>query len=79
MEGRVVGVVASMLGAIIDSSGQAQPLPNVNYAIKASVLEDILSLMPPQDPSPNVLASGPTSLEELAARVQGSILIVRAR
>jgi S1-C subfamily serine protease len=79
MEGRVVGVVASMLGAIIDSSGQAQPLPNVNYAIKASVLEDILSLMPPQDPSPNVLASGHTSLEELAARVQGSILIVRAR
>jgi hypothetical protein len=35
--------------------------------------------MPPQDPSPNVLASGHTSLEELAARVQGSILIVRAR
>ena len=79
MHGRVVGVVASMLGTITDPTGEARPLPNVNYAVKTAILAEIVTLLPASHTRPSLLPSGETSLEELAARVQDSVLIVRAQ
>jgi S1-C subfamily serine protease len=75
MEGEVVGVVASMLGA---SNGSSEPqiLPNVSYAIKVGVLRQLLQQLPHQGGKLGELPGTGAPLADLAARVQGSVLIV---
>jgi S1-C subfamily serine protease len=75
MDGAVVGVVASMLGAY-DGTAQAQVLPNVSYAIKVEVLRSMLSQVLRQTAAPEQLPASPAPLADLAERIQGSVLIV---
>lgn len=74
MEGEVVGVVASMLGAYGDTAGP-RVLPNVSYAIKVEVLR---RLLPQAEPVAAVqqLPAPAATLADLAERIQGSVLIV---
>jgi S1-C subfamily serine protease len=75
MDGAVVGVVASMLGAY-DSTAQPQVLPNVSYAIKVEVLRDMLLQVQQQTAVAEQLPASPAQLADLAERIQGSVLIV---
>ena len=71
MDGAVVGIVTSMLGAY-DNAAKPQVLPNVSYAIKAGVLRSMLQ----QTATPEQLPASPAPLADLAERIQGSVLIV---
>ncbi len=75
MDGEVVGVMASMLGA---TNGDSEPLflPNVNYAIKVDVLRRLLPLLPKHRAALEELPGSPATLADLADRIQGSVLIV---
>lgn len=75
MEGEVVGVMASMLGA---PSGDSEPrfLPNVSYAIKVDVLRRLLPLLPSLQTALVELPASTADLADLADRIQGSVLIV---
>jgi S1-C subfamily serine protease len=75
MAGEVVGVVASMLG-VADGSAEPQVFANINYAIKVDVLRRMLPLLPRQDAVLEELPGVRANLSDLAARIQGSVLIV---
>jgi S1-C subfamily serine protease len=75
MDGAVVGVVASMLGAY-DNTAEPQLLPNVSYAIKVEVLRSMLQQVLRQTAAAEQLPASPASLADLAERIQGSVLIV---
>jgi S1-C subfamily serine protease len=75
MDGAVVGVVASMLGAY-DDTAEPQLLPNVSYAIKVEVLRSMLSQVLRQTAAVEQLPAAPAPLADLAERIQGSVLIV---
>ncbi|NNG12345.1 MAG: trypsin-like serine protease [Halobacteria archaeon] len=75
MEGEVVGVVASMLGASSDGS-EPHLLSNVSYAVKTEVLRRLLQHLPQQQTVLQELPGQAASLADLAERVQESVLIV---
>ena len=75
MEGAVVGVVTSMLGAYGEMA-EPQVLPNVSYAIKVEVLRSMLSQVLQQTAAAEQLPASPAPLADLAERIQGSVLIV---
>ncbi|MDH3214677.1 MAG: serine protease [Candidatus Krumholzibacteria bacterium] len=79
MRGEVVGIVTSMLGITSTGSEPARPLPNVSYAVKTQVLSRLLQFVPNARPHPG---KGPlqdeASLEELADRLRGSVMLVIA-
>ena len=80
MQGEVVGLITSMLGTIDSADGKTQPIPNINYALKADRIEELLLALPRQERKTDVtvLTSGHASLEALADRIQNSVMIVRA-
>lgn len=80
MQGEVVGLITSMLGTIESADGKTQPIPNINYALKADRIEELLLDVPRQarETDVTVLTSGRDSLEALADRIQNSVMIVRA-
>ena len=81
MRGEVVGLITSMLGTIESADGKRRPIANINYALKVEKIEKLLLEMPRrqmQDNHITVLASGRDNLEELANRIQNSVMIVRA-
>jgi len=80
MQGEVVGLITSMLGTIESADGKTQPIPNINYALKADRIEELLLDVPRQvrETDVTVLKSGRDSLEALADRIQNSVMIVRA-
>jgi hypothetical protein len=80
MQGEVVGLITSMLGTIDSADGKTQPIPNINYALKADRIEELLLDLPRQARATDVtvLTSGRDSLEALADRIQNSVMIVRA-
>ena len=80
MQGEVVGLITSMLGTIESADGKTQPIPNINYALKAARIEELLLDLPRQarESDVTVLTSGHDSLEALADRIQNSVMIVRA-
>jgi len=80
MQGEVVGLITSMLGTIESADGKTQPIPNINYALKADRIEELMLDAPRQarETDVTVLTSGRDSLEALADRIQNSVLIVRA-
>jgi S1-C subfamily serine protease len=79
MRGEVVGLITSMLGTVNTVNGDTQPVPNINYALKAEHIRSLLQATR-QTPVPiSELDSGVDSLEALARRIQDSVLLVMAR
>jgi S1-C subfamily serine protease len=79
MNGEVVGLVTSMLGLRDKEDGNIQMLQNASCVLKIGTVEKLLPMLPKRDPAIEVLPRGSGSLEALAERVEGSILIVVAK
>jgi S1-C subfamily serine protease len=79
MKGEVVGVVTSMLGIRDETQGNISMLQNTSCALKIERIEHLLDLLPQREPVIKALPSRCDTLEALADRVQGSVLIVVAR
>jgi S1-C subfamily serine protease len=79
MKGEVIAVVKSMLGVRDERRGDITILQNISCASKIRCVRELLSLLPRQDPVINELAGHSGNLETLAARVQGSVLMVVTR
>jgi hypothetical protein len=79
MKGEVVGVVTSMLGIRDETQGNISILQNTSCALKIECIEHLLDLLPQREPVIKALPSHGDTLEALADRVQGSVLIVVAR
>jgi S1-C subfamily serine protease len=79
MKGEVVGVVTSMLGIRDETQGSISMLQNTSCALKIERIEHLLDLLPQREPVIKALPSRCDTLETLADRVQGSVLIVVAR
>ncbi len=78
MRGEVVGMITSMLGEIGADDGPAQPIPNINYALKIDVIRELMSQIPRPANDISELDRAVSDLESLAARVQDSVLIIMA-
>lgn len=78
MRGEVVGMITSMLGEIDTDDGPAQPVPNINYALKIDVIRELMSQIPRPENDISELNRAVSDLESLAARVQDSVLIIMA-
>jgi S1-C subfamily serine protease len=78
MRGEVVGIVTSMLGMVDSVTGDPQPLPNINYALKVDAIKALVPDTPGRTSAIEELAAGPDSLEALAERIQHSVMIVKA-
>ena len=78
-KGEAVGVVTSMLGIRDEASGNINMLQNSSSVTKINPLENMLSLLPRQDKVIRELSRDKESLEDLADRIQKSVLIVVAR
>lgn len=79
MKGEVVGVVRSMLGVLDESLGEVIALENASCAVKIDLVKDLLKHLPQQNTDTEALPRHPETLEKLADRIQGSVLIVEAR
>jgi len=79
MSGEVVGLVTSMLGVKDTDDGTIDMLHNASCVLKIASVKKLLPLLPKQDPAIDVLPRGFDSLESLAERIEGSILIVVAK
>jgi S1-C subfamily serine protease len=79
MRGEVVGLVTSMLGRVDTASGEAQPFDNISYALKVDRVQALLKAAPQPARSIAELARGGEGLEDLAQKIQGSVLRVRAQ
>jgi S1-C subfamily serine protease len=79
MNGEVVGVVTSMLAIRDGEDGSVHMLQNSGYVRKTVCVEKLLALLPEQKSAIAVLPSHSDSLETLAERIEGSVLIVVAR
>ncbi len=78
MKGEVVGVVTSMLG-ISGNGSEAMPIGNINYALKAAYLENLLDSLPSNFSITHQAPKQTSDLESLAGVVQESVLIVMAK
>jgi hypothetical protein len=78
MNGEVVGIVVSMLGAI-DANGNIHPIPTTSYSVKAIYLQDLLSSLPIRDPEFSELPHYTDTVDGLADRIQQSVLMVVAK
>lgn len=78
MKGEVVGLVSAMLGSANPSTGETYFLPNVNYALKIAAVQDLLKHLPGKTRRLPELPKRSDNLEGLAARIQASVLIVKA-
>jgi len=79
MKGEVVGVVKSMLGIRNEADGSLSVLQNTSCALKIKGVQDLLSLLPQQDPRIYVLPNLSDNLEALASRIKDSVLLVISR
>jgi len=79
MRGEVVGVVKSMLGILDETQGKILALQNASCAVKIDLVKELLGHLPEQKTVTKALPRHSESLEKLADRVQGSVLIVEAR
>ena len=78
MRGEVVGMITAMLGSVQSEDGTAQPIPNINYALKVDVIKRFLDQVPRSETDIAALIPASNNLEGLAARIQDSVLIVMA-
>ncbi len=79
MKGEVVGVVKSMLGILDETRGKILALQNASCAVKIDLVKELLGRLPEQKRVIRALPRHSESLEKLADRIQGSVLIVEAR
>ncbi|MEJ2363694.1 MAG: serine protease [Deltaproteobacteria bacterium] len=79
MNGEVVGLVTSMLGLRDKEDGDIRILQNASCALKIASVEKLLPLLPKRAPALEVLPRNSGSLEALAERIEGSILLVVAK
>jgi S1-C subfamily serine protease len=79
MNGEVVGLVTSMLGLRDKEKGAIRILQNSSCALKIASVEKLFPLLPKRDLAIEVLPRNSASLETLAERVEGSILLVVAK
>jgi hypothetical protein len=79
MNGEVVGLVTSMLGLRDKEDGDIRMLPNASCALKIASVEKLFPLLPKRDPAIEILPRNAGSLETLAERIEGSILLVVAK
>jgi S1-C subfamily serine protease len=79
MQGEVVGVVKSMVGIEDERSGKVVLLHNASSALKVECLKELIAMLPRQDLAVDSLPSHSDSLETLANRIRGSVMIVVAR
>jgi len=77
MDGEVVGIVASMLGTVSESS-ETVVMPNISYAVKVEVLQALLKSLPERAGSQVVMPGRPATLVDLAERIEPSVLLVVA-
>lgn len=78
MRGEVVGLVTSMLGRVDAAGGEAQPFGNISYALKVDRVQALLREAPPPAQAIAELARGGEGLEDLAQKIQASVMMVRA-
>jgi S1-C subfamily serine protease len=78
MRGQVVGVVTSKLSAVQVFRWTGDLPQNVNYAMKSRYLVDLIR-QANADMIMDEVPAGAANLEELAARISGSVMIVVAR
>ena len=71
-------MITSMLGTTDAGNGPAQPIPNINYALKTDVIRRFLKQISAPEHSISELHPATGDLESLAARVKDSVLIVMA-
>ena len=79
MNGEVVGLVTSMLGLRDKEDDDISMLPNASCVLKISSVEKLFPLLPKRTPVIEVLPRDYGSLETLAERIEGSILLVVAK
>ncbi len=78
MRGEVVGMITAMLGSVTGENGEAQPIPNINYALKVDIIREFLARVPRPTPDIHELSPVDSGLERLAAKIQDSVMIVMA-
>jgi S1-C subfamily serine protease len=79
MNGEVVGVVTSMLGIRDIEDGHIRIMQNASCVLKIASVKKLLPQLPKQDLVIKVLPRHSDSLESLAERIEGSVLMVIAR
>jgi hypothetical protein len=81
MNGEVVGIVSGKLNAIRVLARKGDLPQNVNYAVKVQYLKALLESVKEKHSSVplNELPGNAGSLEELAERVQNSVLLLNAK
>jgi hypothetical protein len=78
LNGEVVGIVTSKIDAIRVFSWTGDLPQNVNYAVKISYLKALIDSVTALNYSINELTRESGDLEELAKRIQDSLMIVLA-
>jgi len=78
-KGEAVGVVTSMLGIRDEATGSINMLQNSSRVTKIDPMKDMLARLPKKDGVVRELPRDKDSLEDLADRIQKSVLIVVAR
>lgn len=78
MHGEVVGMITAMLGELGEEGEEAQPIPNINYALKIDVIRQFLASVHQSRSPITELGNDASDLESLASRVKNSVLIVMA-
>ncbi|MGD8370603.1 MAG: serine protease [Syntrophobacterales bacterium] len=79
MNGEVVGVVTSMLGIRDIEDGHIRIMQNASCVLKIASVKKLLPQLPKKDFVIDVLPRHSDSLEVLAERIEGSVLMVIAR
>ena len=78
MRGEVVGMITAMLGDVGADGGPAQPIPNIGFALKIDIIKQYMDRIAEPPVDIRELRPAASDLEDLAARVQDSVLIVMA-
>lgn len=76
MQGEVVGLITSMLGTAGTGGNEAVSMPNINYALKIGIIEELLRHLPRKQAVIEELPVGTNNLETLANQIHTSVLIV---
>lgn len=76
-QGKVVGVMASMLGAV-DANGYIHAIPTTSFAVKARHLREMLAALPVRDSGPGELPLNTDTIEVQEEPIENSVLIVVA-
>jgi len=79
MDGKVVGVVTSKINAVKMFKWTGDLPQNINYGIKISYLNGLLSSVSSQGNIDRIRSTGNASVEELADKIKNSVLIIIAK